>query len=89
MIKCARAGALAAERMSSKGWLDEEPRRVMTDVLSQQLIADLVWTAGKGEVTLDQGLAHYETIYMPARNLAAKTRVNYRNDIADLIAFLK
>ena len=61
----------------------------MADGQSQQLIAELVWTTGKGKVTLDQGLAHYETIYMPARNFAAKTRVNYRNDIADLLQFLK
>ena len=43
----------------------------------------------KGELSLDEALIQYETIYMAARNYATKTRVNYRNDIADLIEFLQ
>jgi len=39
--------------------------------------------------SLAEGLKEYELIYMPARNWAQKTRVNYRNDIADLLAFLE
>ena len=39
--------------------------------------------------TLRQGLALFETVGMPARNLAARTRTEYRHDLNDLIAFLE
>jgi len=39
--------------------------------------------------TLHEGLALYEHIYMPSRNFAAKTRLDYHNDLEDLIAFLE
>lgn len=55
----------------------------------QQVMMELLGGTPKGKVTLDQALTHYETIYMPARNYAAKTRVNYRNDITDLMEFLQ
>ena len=38
--------------------------------------------------TLEQGLAFFETVGMPARNLAARTRQEYHNDLTDLITFL-
>jgi site-specific recombinase XerD len=38
--------------------------------------------------TLSRGLALLETIGMPARNLSARTRKEYQNDLADLIAYL-
>ncbi len=38
--------------------------------------------------TLEQGLALFETVGMPARNLSARTRREYRNDLADLVVFL-
>lgn len=38
--------------------------------------------------TLHDALAHYERIYMPSRNFATKTRLNYRNDLLDLVEFL-
>ena len=38
--------------------------------------------------TLEQALALFETVGMPARNLPARTRREYRNDLADLVAFL-
>ena len=38
--------------------------------------------------TLDQGLGFFETVGMPARNLAARTRQEYHNDLTDLVAFL-
>lgn len=41
------------------------------------------------EKTLSEALREYELVFMPSRNWAAKTRVNYRNDIADLIRFLE
>ena len=41
------------------------------------------------EKTLSEALREYELVFMPSRNWAAKTRVNYRNDIADLISFLE
>ena len=40
------------------------------------------------QVSLIQALEHYKTIYMPSRNLAPRTRIEYATDIEDLIAFL-
>lgn len=40
-----------------------------------------------GEVTLQQALRDYETIYMPYRNFAERTRKEYKNDLKDLIAY--
>lgn len=39
--------------------------------------------------TLDQALALFEKVGMPARNLAARTREEYKNDLGDLIQFLE
>lgn len=39
-------------------------------------------------LTFGAALAHFETVYMPSRNLSPRTRVEYRNDVAQLIAFL-
>jgi integrase/recombinase XerC len=39
--------------------------------------------------TLQQGLAFFETVGMPARDLAARTRQEYTNDLTDLIEFLE
>ena len=38
--------------------------------------------------TLEQGLALFQTVGMPARNLAVRTRQEYTNDLTDLLAFL-
>lgn len=38
--------------------------------------------------TLQQGLAYFETVGMPARDLAARTREEYSEDLSDLIEFL-
>jgi integrase/recombinase XerC len=38
--------------------------------------------------TLQQGLTFFETVGMPARDLAARTRQEYTNDLTDLIGFL-
>lgn len=38
--------------------------------------------------TLEQGLAFFETLGMPARNLAARTRQEYHNDLTNLNTFL-
>ena len=38
--------------------------------------------------TLDDALRLFETIGMPARNLSARTRKEYRTDLQDLVAFL-
>ncbi len=39
--------------------------------------------------TLEQAIDLFVTDGMPARNLSPKTRVNYRHDLVDLLAFLK
>jgi site-specific recombinase XerD len=41
------------------------------------------------ERALSEPLREYELVFMPSRNWAAKTRVNYRNDIAELSRFLE
>jgi len=41
-----------------------------------------------GEITLHQALVEFKTVYMPARNLAARTREEYANDLKDFIDFL-
>lgn len=38
--------------------------------------------------TLEQGLALFETVGMPARNLAQRTRQEYQHDLGDVVAFL-
>jgi integrase/recombinase XerD len=41
-----------------------------------------------GEMALKKALDEYKNIYMPYRNFADRTRVEYQNDLEDLIAFL-
>ena len=38
---------------------------------------------------LDRALKEFELVFMPSRNWAQKTRINYRNDVAELITFLE
>ena len=42
-----------------------------------------------GEITLQQALVEFKTVYMSARNLAARTREEYANDLKDFIIFLE
>ena len=42
-----------------------------------------------GEITLQQALDEFKTVYMPARNLAARTREEYSNDLKAFIDFLE
>jgi len=39
--------------------------------------------------TLQQGLAFFEEVGMPARDLAARTRLEYKNDLSDFADFLE
>ena len=39
-------------------------------------------------LTLDAGLAHFKTVYMPAGNYSRRTREEYESDLSDLISFL-
>src|SRR5438128_1782507 len=41
------------------------------------------------DVTLRKALDDYKTIYMPYRNFAERTRVEYQNDLEDLIGSLE
>lgn len=41
-----------------------------------------------GEITLLEALKEYQNIYMPARNLAERTRIEYANDLRGFIDFL-
>ena len=38
--------------------------------------------------TLQEGVSLYESIYMPSRNFASKTRESYSHDLGDLLSFL-
>lgn len=42
-----------------------------------------------GEITLRKALDDYRTVYMPYRNFAERTRVEYQNDLVDLVSFLE
>jgi site-specific recombinase XerD len=42
-----------------------------------------------GKITLRQALNEFKTVYMPARNLADRTREEYSNDLTALIDFLE
>lgn len=41
-----------------------------------------------GEITLQQALDEFKTTYLPARNLATRTREEYANDLKDFIGYL-
>ena len=41
-----------------------------------------------GEITLQQALEEFKTVYMPARNLGLRTRIEYANDLRTFIDFL-
>ncbi len=41
-----------------------------------------------GEITIAQAHTEFKTVYMPARNYALRTRVEYSRDIGELVAFL-
>ncbi len=58
----------------------------MSDSVSSLLPGQLLET--KPPETLQEALALYELICMPSRNFSPKTRVNYRNDLVDLINFV-
>jgi site-specific recombinase XerD len=42
-----------------------------------------------GEITLRKALDDYKIVYMPSRNFAQRTRVEYLNDLDNLIQFLE
>ena len=42
-----------------------------------------------GDITLQQALEQFQTIYLPSRNFAIRTRQEYSNDLADLLRFLR
>src|SRR6266496_3923150 len=42
-----------------------------------------------GDVTLRKALGDYKSVYMPYRNFAERTRIEYQNDLVDLIGFIE
>jgi len=42
-----------------------------------------------GETTLRQALGEFQAVYMPLRNYAPRTRIEYINDLEDLMQFLE
>jgi site-specific recombinase XerD len=57
-------------------------------MMTQQSLFDAMMEEMGQVETLAQGVAVFETVGMPAQNLAARTREEYRTDLADLVAFL-
>ena len=55
-------------------------------------VAPSLWSRGlaaQPPESLREALQLYELVYMPSRSFAAKTRLDYHNDLKDLIAFLE
>ncbi len=46
------------------------------------------FTTQDNQLTLGAGLAHFKSVYMPARNYSKRTREEYESDLSDLISFL-
>jgi site-specific recombinase XerD len=42
-----------------------------------------------GEITIREAIEEYKHVYLPARNLAERTREEYTNDLKDLVEFLE
>jgi site-specific recombinase XerD len=42
-----------------------------------------------GEITIREATEEYKEVYLPARNLAERTREEYTNDLVDLVEFLE
>jgi len=59
----------------------------MPDTLGKDAIAE--WARRGEKVSLDQALALFETVYMPSRNLSARTRAEYKTDLTQLTEFLQ
>lgn len=55
---------------------------------NQITIAELIEGVDPQELTLAGALRLFENVYMASRNLGAKTRREYRTDVAQLISFL-
>jgi site-specific recombinase XerD len=55
--------------------------------MNQQFLEDVIQDIGPVE-TLEQGIALFGTVGMPARNLSARTRKEYQNDLNVLVAWL-
>lgn len=56
--------------------------------MDQQALWDRIIRESSTVETLEQGLAVFATVGMPARKLSERTRQAYQRDITDLIAFL-
>src|SRR5258708_10296956 len=61
----------------------------MTDLFRQGEITEVLGNSGVEDLTLDQALNLFETVYMPSRNFSEKTRVSYKTDLIQLVNFLK
>ncbi len=61
----------------------------MADLFDQNSMGDLFSEERIEQLTLDRAGELFETVYMPSRNLAARTRVEYQNDLKQLTVFLQ
>ena len=56
--------------------------------MDPDLIAKFAGDIDPKKLTFDQAIVLFEKVYMASRNLAARTRVEYRNDLDQLADFL-
>ncbi len=61
----------------------------MSGVFSQSSVADVMGNLNVADLSLEKGIELFETVYMASRNLAERTRVEYKTDVTQLAKFLK
>lgn len=61
----------------------------MSDLFDQNSIGELFSTGETRHLALDRAGEYFETMYMPSRNLAMRTRVEYKHDVHQLLEFLR
>src|SRR5260221_2687236 len=61
----------------------------MTDLFDSGNMAEVIGSIAPDELTLEQAVGLFETVYMTSRNLAQRTRIEYKTDVVQLSYFLK
>jgi len=61
----------------------------MGGIFDRDAVADLVGEIAAEKLSFEKAIGLFETIYMASRNLGPRTRVEYKNDLAQLAEFLQ
>jgi site-specific recombinase XerD len=61
----------------------------MSGALDQSSVAELTGDLRADELSFEQAIELFETVYMASRNLTKRTRVEYKTDVTQLAEFLK